>query len=181
MIRWMRGNKKSIAYFFFCYLGNGMNFQDAGLMQYKNIRGDVMTFVRNKTKKNGKEIKVYMHDLTKEIINKWGNPNQKESEYVFGLVRPGMNAFEIQQKLNSHKRIANKQLSRIGKELGFNVHLCLNLARHSFATKLKIDNVSIAQISDAMGHTNTNTTEHYLKSLPSENLRIMSNSLLAFA
>ena len=91
-----------------------------------------------------------------------------------------MTAYENQLKLNRQKNATNQILGRIGRELGFNVHLCLNLARHSFATKLKIDNVSVAAISDAMGHTSTSTTEHYMKSLPPENLKIMSNSLLAF-
>jgi integrase/recombinase XerD len=173
-------DKRAIAYFFFCYLCNGMNFQDAGHLQYKNIQGNILTFVRHKTKNTGKEIKVYMHDLTKQIIKKWGNKNTNPDDYIFGLIDDKKSAFEIQRKLNRHKLFTNKSLSRVGQELGFGVHLCLNLARHSFATKLKIDNISVAAISDAMGHSNTTVTEHYMKSLPSENLKIMSNSLLAF-
>jgi site-specific recombinase XerD len=121
-----------------------------------------------------------MHDLTKEIIRKWGNPNQNPDSYIFGLVKPEMTPFEIQQKVNKQKNISNILLSRIGRRLGFNVHLCLNLARHSFATTLKTNSTSVAAISDAMGHSNTTVTEHYMKSLPNENLKIMSNSLLAF-
>jgi integrase/recombinase XerD len=173
-------DQKAIAYFFFCYLSNGMNFQDAGFLQYKNIQGDILTFIRQKTKRTGKEIKIYMHDLVKKIILKWGNKNTSPDAYIFGLIDNKKSAFEIQRKLDRHKLFTNKSLTKIGNELGFNVHLCLNLARHSFATKLKIDNVSVAQISDAMGHSNTNTTEHYMKSLPSENLKLISNSLLEF-
>lgn len=173
-------DKRAIAYFFFCYLCNGMNFQDAGHLQYKNIQGNILTFVRHKTKSTGKEIKVYLHDFTNEIIKEFGNKNRNPDSYIFGLIDIKKSAYEIQRKLNRYKLFANKSLSRIGKELGFNVHLCLNLARHSFATKLKIDNVSVAQISDAMGHSNVMVTEHYMKSLPSENLKIMSNSLLEF-
>lgn len=91
--------KRAIAFFFFCYTCNGMNFQDAGLLQYKNIQRDILTFVRHKTKSTGKEIKVYIHDLTREIIKKWGNPNQNPEAYIFGLVPPEMTPFEVQQKL----------------------------------------------------------------------------------
>jgi integrase/recombinase XerD len=91
-----------------------------------------------------------------------------------------MNAFEAQKTIKRYKRVSNKMLAKIGKELGFEVHLCLNLARHSYATKMKIDGVSVAAISDALGHTTTTTTEHYMKSLPNEQLKLMSSSLLAF-
>ena len=172
--------QKAIAYFFFCYTCNGMNFQDAALLQYKNIKGDVMTFIRKKTRTTGKVINVYMHDLSRKIIEEYGNKNTAPDDYIFGLVEPGMTPYEIQIKLNKVKNSSNQILARIGRELKFDVHLCLNLARHSFATTLKINNTSVAAISDAMGHTSTNTNEHYMKSLPSENLKIMSNSLLAF-
>jgi integrase/recombinase XerD len=90
-----------------------------------------------------------------------------------------MSAFDIQKTLNRNKKISNKNLSRIGRELGFPVHLCLNLAHHSFATKMKIDNVSLVVISDAMGYTTMLITEHYMKSLPNENLKVMSANLLS--
>ena len=38
------------AFFFFLYLSNGMNFYDAALLKYKNIQGNMLTFIRHKTK-----------------------------------------------------------------------------------------------------------------------------------
>ena len=91
-----------------------------------------------------------------------------------------MTALEVQNKISVSKRVINKSLSKIGRELKFPVHLCLNLARHSYATKMKIDNISTSIISDALGHTTITTTEHYLKSLPDLQLKTLSNSLLLF-
>jgi site-specific recombinase XerD len=71
-------------------------------------------------------------------------------------------------------------LFKIGRDLGFEVRLTLSLARHSFATKMKIDGVAVSAISDALGHTTTTTTEHYMKSLPNEHLKQMSSNLLKF-
>ena len=59
-------------------------------------------------------------------------------DYVLGLVNDKMSAWDIQKTLNRHKKMSNKTLSKIGKELGFGVHLCLNRARYSFATKQKM-------------------------------------------
>jgi integrase/recombinase XerD len=172
------------AFFLFCYLSNGMNFQDAALLKFKNITGDIITFIRHKTKNTTKsgarEIKVYLHDLSKEIIKEWGNKSTSPDDYVFPIVKRGMTAFQAQNTIRRYKRVSNKMLAKIGRDLGFEVHLCLNLARHSYATKMKIDGVSVAAISDALGHTTTTTTEHYMKSLPNEQLKLMSSSLLAF-
>ena len=54
-----------------------MNFYDVALLKYKNIQGDMFTFIRQKTKNTttsgAKEIKVYLHDMLREIIAAWGN------------------------------------------------------------------------------------------------------------
>jgi hypothetical protein len=52
----------------------------------KTLQGIFRTFVRHKTQKTtssgAKEIKVYLHDLTKEIINQCGNKNMGADDYV---------------------------------------------------------------------------------------------------
>jgi integrase/recombinase XerD len=48
------------------------------------------------------------------------------------------------------------------KKLGFDVHLIFNLARHSYATKMKLDGVPTSFFREALGHSNTSITEHYL-------------------
>ena len=173
------------AWFFFCYLGNGMNFKDMTLLKYKDIKGDSFTFIREKTKARmkdgGKIITVYLHDEMKKIIEQWGNPSKAPDDYVFPVLRKGSSLLQQEKDKWRHKRVANNMLTRIGKKLGFDVHLCINLARHSFATTLKINGTPVSFISDALGHSNTNTTQHYMKSLPDENIKQLSNQLLAFA
>ncbi|MCB0539355.1 MAG: tyrosine-type recombinase/integrase, partial [Bacteroidetes bacterium] len=87
------------------------------------------------------------------------------------------------ERLNVKKvtsRILNRSLREIGEKLGFNVKLTLNLARHSFATKLNIDGVNTSVIKDALGHSSAKTTEHYMKTLPIDNYRKISDNLLNF-
>ena len=60
------------------------------------------------------------------------------------------------------------------------MNLTLNLARHSFATKLNIDGMNTSIIKDALGHSSSKTTEHYIKTLPIENYRKISDNLLNF-
>ena len=72
-----------------------MNFQDAGLLQFKNIQGDILTFIRHKTRNTStssgaKEIRVYLHDLTKEIIKEWGNKSTSPENFIFPLLNKNM-------------------------------------------------------------------------------------------
>ncbi len=172
------------AYFFFCYLGNGMNFKDMTMLRFKDIQNDSFTFIREKTKvscRSGiKEIRVHLHDDMKRIISEYGNPSNKPDDYVFPVLKQGTDLMRQHRDRCRHKRYVNNKLTAIGKKLGFDVHLCLNLARHSFATMLKISGTATSHIGDAMGHTSTKTTEIYMKSLPSESMKQLSNQLLAF-
>ncbi len=62
-------------FFFFSYLCNGMNFKDIGHLKFMNIKGNVLSFQRMKTrntKKNQKEIRIYIHDEVRRIIDKVG-------------------------------------------------------------------------------------------------------------
>lgn len=177
------GEKRAKALFFFCYMANGMNFKDVAHLRYSNINNDMICFIREKTKRTKttpKQIKVYYRGELKNIVEEWGQKNNDKDEYIFPFLGTNKSA-EIRNKSRIRwQRTINKKLRVIGKELGFDINLNLSLARHSFATRLKLDKVPISFISDAMGHSSTSTTEHYLKSIPDDLYKEMSNSLLRF-
>jgi integrase/recombinase XerD len=58
--------------------------------------------------------------------------------------------------------------------------LTLNLALHSFATSLKIDGTPTAFINDALGYSSSAVTAHYMKTLPDNKYKEMSERLLEF-
>jgi site-specific recombinase XerD len=67
-----------------------------------------------------------------------------------------------------HKKLTNYnyRLKQVAKELNINnINMSLSsyVSRHSFATHLYHNNVSVNVISQALGHTNINTTSNYLK------------------
>ncbi len=130
------------------------------------------------TKNDVSEIVVHLNDVLKAIIEVWGNKDK--SGYIFPILSGCRDLAHMEETRIRHKHTCNKFLGKIGKKLGFEVHLCLNLARHSFATMHKILGTPTSFISDAMGHSNSAMTEHYMKSLPDENRREMSQKLLSF-
>jgi integrase/recombinase XerD len=60
------------------------------------------------------------------------------------------------------------------------MNLTWNLARHSFVTRLKIDGTPTAFISEALGHSSSAVTAHYMKTLPDNKYKEMSENLLKF-
>lgn len=150
--------KRAKAFFFFCYLCNGMNFKDVAYLRHRDMKGDCFMFVREKTKRTTnteKQITVYLHPEAKNIIEPWGNKSTEPNDHVFPFLNGYKTALQRENAKGRHKRIMNMMLSKIGIKLGFDVHLCLNLARHSFATRLKIDGTPTSFISDTMGHSSS--------------------------
>ena len=176
--------RRSKDYFFMCYLCNGCNFKDVVYLKFKDLKSDTLSFIREKTKRTNKvadkRITVYLHDEIRRIIKTWGNSSGKPDDYIFPMLNGCTTAMEREKRRKTHQRLTNRFLNAMGKKLGFEERLTLNLARHSFATTLKIGGTPTSFISDAMGHASSTTTEHYLKSIPTDMARIMSNSLLSF-
>ena len=172
-------------YFFFSYLCSGINFKDVAYMKVKDIKPESLSFVREKTKNTNtvanKKIHVHLHPEIIKIIEQLSNPSGEPDDYLFPILAGCKTTYEKEKKRLRERRVINKKLYQIGLKLGFDFRLTLNLARHSFATRLKLDGTPLSFISDALGHSSTKTTEHYMKSIPDENLRRISDSLLNFS
>lgn len=173
--------KRAKDYWFFLYLSSGMNIKDALSLKGSNVKGNVLTFVRSKTsstKQDVEEIIVFLHAEAERIMQTWGKLDT--DEYIFPAFRGTKTEIERLKIKRTTAANLNRSLKEIGKKLGFNMNLTLNLARHSFATKLNIDGVSTSIIKDALGHSSAKTTEHYMKTLPIDNYRKISDNLLNF-
>ncbi|NNV57212.1 tyrosine-type recombinase/integrase [Limnovirga soli] len=174
---------KAKDFFFFSYLCNGMNIKDILHLRNRYLVGEMFSFERSKTsrtKQGGKDVVVYLHDEAKEILKRRRGTNKHADDFIFPILSNDMSAEQMEKRLQSFKRHMNKKLNKIGEQIGLDVQLNLALARHSFGTKMKLDGTPIAFISDMMGHTSTATTEHYLKSLPTDVYKNVSSTLLNF-
>jgi integrase/recombinase XerD len=61
----------------------------------------------------------------------------------------------------------NKGLKKIALLCGIEQNLTSYVSRHSFATQAMLQDVPLQAISAMLGHSKLNTTQIYLKSLPS--------------
>lgn len=178
----LRSERRAKAYFFFCYLCNGINFKDMACMKQSNVQTDTVVFIREKTKRTNtseKEIRAFLHPVMQSIIEEWGNKSTDKDVYLFPVLNETYaTAISKAKRIKKVKDDINDSLKDIGERLGLTVPLILNLARHSFGTALKLNGTPTSFITDALGHADGKTTEHYLKSIPDDTIRTISESLL---
>jgi integrase len=177
--------QRAKAYWIFCYLANGMNVKDMVHLKYKNIQGDYLIFERAKTDRttrmNSRAITVYLTEDLKKIIETYGTKSQRhKNEYIFPIMRQGLSLLEEFDLVNSIRKFINRNMEKIGKDLGIEKRITTIVTRHSFSTQLKRAGVSTEYIQEALGHTNKTTTENYLDSFEKEIKKEYASKLTAF-
>ena len=161
-------------YWLFLYLCNGMNVKDFCLLKWSNIKNDMLTFKREKTKRSNKDIKeisVALKPETMEIINKWGQPSISQDAFIFPHLQKGMS---IEKQYATSKQLIktiNHYVKEICQELKINENVTTYFARHSFATVLKRSGARIEMISELLGHSSVVVTESYLSSFENEQIQ----------
>ena len=72
----------------------------------------------------------------------------------------------------------NAALQEISDYLELGIKLTTYVSRHTYATVLKKSGVSVAKISESLGHNDIQTTEIYLDSFEKEELDEADENLL---
>ena len=121
---------------------------------------------------------VYLHPEAKRIMEKYGTLNT--NDYIFPYFRGTKSDVERKTIKDMTASNLNWNLKPIGVAIGLPMTLTTNLARHSYATRLKMDGVPTSFISDALGHSTGAITAHYLKTLPDAQYKKIGESLLNF-
>ena len=171
-------------YWIFMYLCNGINVKDMSLLKYENIKkGEVIEFIRAKTirtKREVKPIRVTLTDELKAIISKWGNKKTHGTTFIFPILEKGLTPVRERQLIQQLTQVINSHMKNVAVELGINKVCTTYVARHSFATVLQRSGVSTEFISEALGHSNINTTQSYLAGFEDESKKEASKALTNF-
>lgn len=135
----------------------GASFIDLAFLQMKNIHGNRVEYQRRKTKK--------LHSIKittplKAILDKY-TTGKSGDNYILPVIKTNDLQKQYSNLANDIRRY-NKSFKEIGQALGLSATLTSYVARHSFATIAKFKDVPVSVISQALGHSNTETTEIYL-------------------
>lgn len=160
--------------FTFSYLCGGMPFYDMCTLSEDKISSGTIKYKRKKTHL---DISITIPDRAMEIIKDW-RPQSKG--YIFPILDKSIHTTEQSQRNRVHRKYSriNNALKKIGEKLGIASKLTTYVARHSFATVLKREGVSIDIISEALGHHDLSITKTYLDSFSNEQLLDAQSKLL---
>jgi len=148
-------------YFLISYMLYGMPFMDMALLKITNIKNGRIDYQRKKTSKNydikiseplSKILGFYLKDKTK-------------LEFIFPIIKRDTSEQQYKDVIRKRK-IYNKKLKKIADLCGIEQRLTSYVSRHSFATHAMLHDIPLQAISAMLGHSNLNTTQIYLKSLP---------------
>ena len=143
---------------FFLY---GMNFTDMAFLKVENIIDGRIRFRRKKT---GKLYDIKITKQLQEILDIYLEGKEVE-EYLFPVIKREDPAKQ-EREINWERQRYNRGLKTIQKLCGIEQKLTTYVSRHSFATQALWHNVPLEAISAMLGHSKLNTTQIYLKSLP---------------
>ena len=146
--------------FLFSVFMQGMAFIDVAKLTTANISGNLLTYRRSKT---NREIEIEIPEEAWTIIRRHRKMNE-------GYLFPLLSTESGTENYRSCLRIQNRRLRRISEMLGITPSLTTYTARHTWASIAKWQGVSVAVISEAMGHSDVKTTGIYLATLDSDTI-----------
>lgn len=160
-----------------------MNFKDIANLRYQDIIGDTIQFRRAKTVKTNTSqapVVVYLNDYTRKVIDDYGNTNKSPKNYIFSLVDHTASSEAMHTQLKNFIRFINQHFSKFAKEHGVDEQVSTYWARHSFATNAIRSGASMEFVSEALSHSNLNTTKKYFAGFEDEKKKEISNKMLEF-
>lgn len=166
----------------FSFHCHGMNMKDICQLQYRDIQGETIRYIRSKTKDTEKaqeQIEIPLTDRIREIIRSIGNPDKRPTSYVFTVIPNGL-ASTVKRRTEKEKSVSErideiirqkikivnerlKDLCENNKLKG--ISLTTYWARHTFASLIKDSGESVDTIRQLLGHSDVRTTQAYLKRL----------------
>lgn len=158
--------------FLFSFYTRGMSFVDMAFLRKENIRNGHLCYRRQKT---GQQLTIKWEPEMEKIIS--DHPSKPESPYLLPIINKPFS--EERRQYRYMLCMVNKELKIIGQRSGINGRLTMHVARHSWATIAKSQNIPLEVISEAMGHSNEKTTRIYLKSINANKIDYINKHILS--
>lgn len=163
--------------FLLSFYGRGINFVDLMLLKKTDLHKGTISYRRRKT---NVMVSFKVNDFWQNKLQEFASSS--DSVYLFNIMnneQSDENYIE-NRKGKFLKKYINTPLKNVLKELKISKNITYYCARHSFATILKFNNISIDIIKEALGHKDIKSTMSYLNTLPSNTLDKMIDDVINF-
>ncbi len=154
----------------------GISFIDLAHLRKSDLRDGFLHYTRSKT---GQRLSIRWEKDMQTIVDKYKNQTAS-SPYLFPflITDKGKNPSEHQLYHNAESRISY-HLKKLGVKMNLPCKLTLYVARHSWATAARDNDISLSVISEALGHTSETTTQIYLRSIRTDEVDAANAKILA--
>ena len=163
--------------FLLSFYGRGINFIDLMQLKKTDLYKGTINYRRRKT---GVMVSFKINDFWEQKLAEYSaNP---ESIYLFNIINNEQtdDNYIENRKEKYLKKYINGPLKKVISKLEIPKKITYYCARHSFATILKFNNISIDIIKEALGHKDIKSTMSYLNTLPSNTLDKMIDDVINF-
>ena len=134
----------------------GMSFVDMAHLRKSDLHGGYIHYNRSKTHQH---LQIKVEEEMIKIIDRY--KQQTEASVYLLPILNSTQEDEPRQQHNAANRIAYN-LKNLAKNIGLQGSLTLYVARHSWATIARDNNIAISVISEGLGHDSVATTQIYL-------------------
>lgn len=165
--------------FMFSFFCNGANLSDLCRLKWSNIKDGQILFERYKTKHKRKKtyIAIEISETLQQIIDKIGIRSIGHDGYILKTLKTEWNETQCYASIKQETKNLNKYIRIIAKSVGLKQNISSYTARHSFASIQSASGISTIKLKDLLGHSSTNVTEGYIKSIDRKTNKEISTNL----
>jgi integrase len=141
----------------------GIRFGDLLQLKWKNIQGDHLKYVMDKT---SDPHTVLLTEEAKALLNLYRKPYSTSEMYIFPFLKNNVDYKDydyLVSSISSANTIINKHLKLVTIKAGINKKVSFHISRHSFAYVALRKTGDLYGVSKSLNHKRINTTEIYLK------------------
>lgn len=164
-------------YFLFMFYCRGLNFTDLAGLKWSNIIDGELHYTRSKTKE---DFHFKMHPAAIEILAYYRNLDGKsDAGYIFPILYKRHNTPQaIRYRKLKVLKMVNDEIKALASSVGIEKNVTTYVARHTYATVLRVNGVSKEIIGQSLGHNSLKTTEIYLDDIGDPVLDELINSMI---
>lgn len=162
-------------YFMFSFYSGGIRFGDLCCLEWKDIKGDRLSYQMNK---NEKVFTVELNEHQNSILEPY-QKNKKGKRFMFPLLNDSLDYSDpmyLRKEIGNRNVMVNKWLTRIVEKVNEKLEkedseipllesVSFHVARHSFAQYAVEKGLSIYEVMQTLRHSKIETTQNYLKGL----------------
>ena len=152
---------------------SGIAFVDLTHLKWENIRDGILQYHRQKS---GSLIQLEIPSGALRLLDELSACTAKESFYLFPFLSGRRTGEAAYKEYNRTLSRFNRDLRSLARSTGVTLPVTSYTIRHSFASFLKEQDVSIEVISELLGHKSIKTTQIYLKSFSLERLSTVNRN-----